>query len=452
MTTDTSVDQLRQALAMRDRQIDAVHRISSALFSQTDLSALLRESLHVFLDTVGADAGSIWLFDREKRKIICRHHYRGNDAILGREIDPDDRTANVAIVLRTGMPLISEFGLDPTGYEPKNLLTVPLKNLGGEPIGVMQALNKRVGKFTMDDQDLMEIVSSLAATSIVNTGLAEEAKLAAVARAVGDLGHDIKNALTPVESMVDTTIAAFIEPMYESLDHTLAEWETKEPELAVQVRAATQSLRDWYPEVDVAVKDGCGDIREMVSEIADYIKGAQATHIVPNSIKCVIDERLRRLKVVAGNRRVTLHVDEVEDVPPFPFDRRLMGRAVYNLVNNALGAIDAAVKEKTLTLRMEGFNVWVSAYAVPEGVFPDGAFCKIKVRDDGPGIPDRVLKSLFTQQAISTTPGGTGIGTRFVRSVADAHGGQVGVESELGHGARFWIKIPLTQGAESQQV
>ncbi len=54
--------------------------------------------------------------------------------------------------------------------------------------------------------------------------------------------------------------------------------------------------------------------------------------------------------------------------------------------------------------------------------------------------------SLFTDQTISTTPGGTGIGTRFVKSVADAHGGQVGVESEIGHGSRFWMKLPLERG------
>ncbi len=90
--------------------------------------------------------------------------------------------------------------------------------MGGKPLGVMQALNKTEGHFDEEDQELLEIVSSLAATSIVNARLAEEAQLAAVARAVGDLSHDIKNALTPVESMIDTTVEAFFEPMYQALD------------------------------------------------------------------------------------------------------------------------------------------------------------------------------------------------------------------------------------------
>jgi signal transduction histidine kinase len=452
--TDDRVQTLTQALAMRDRQIEAVHHISAALFSKTDLDALLHEVLRVSLETLDADAGSIWLYDSDRRKLVCRNAYRGAEAdLVGTELDPDKSAGNAVTVLRTGKPLITKNarkelydpGIDQkTGFRTEMLLTVPLKNLGGDTIiGVMQALNKREGQFGDDDLELMEIVGSLAATSIVNVRLAEEAQLAAVARAVGDLGHDIKNALTPIETMVDTTVVTFIEPMYADLDRILAEGQPTRPALAGQTIAATQALRDWYPEMETSVKDGCADIRELVGEIADYVKGAQSTNIEVSPIEDVVREKLRRLEVVARNRRVTLHVEGMEGVPPFPLDRRLVGRALYNLVNNALGAIDDAVRKKTLPLRPGGFHIWVRVTAVEEGVFPEGDYCRIEVEDDGPGISDRVKGLLFTPQAISTTPGGTGIGTRFVKSVADAHGGQVGVESEPGQGARFWIKLPL---------
>ena len=316
-------------------------------------------------------------------------------------------------------------------------MTVPLMGAGDEPIGVLQALNKRRAHFDKDDVELLEIVGPLAATSIVNARLAQEAQLAAVAGAMGDLSHDIKNAMTPIETMVDTTIDAFIEPMYADIDTLISSKATD----AQGVIDATTPLRDWYPEVRISVKDGCDDIREMVSEIADYIKGAQSTHIEIGDAKTVIEERLRRLRVVAQNRRVTIHLEAQPDLPEFRFDRRLLGRAVFNLVNNALGAVNDAVKKKVIELRPEGFNIWTRLSAVTGGVFPDGDYCLIEVRDDGPGIPPRVKDSLFTPKAISTTPGGTGIGTRFVKSVADAHGGEVGVDSEPGCGAKFWLKL-----------
>ena len=445
---------IKQRLEMRERQIEAVHRISAALYLKNDLDSLLRETLHVALETVEADAGSILLFEREKRKLVF-HYVVGAKAaeLMGGEIDPDDEHANAAAAFRSGQTVLTH---DPragtynpridreTGFKTKSLVTVPLKSLGGEPIGVMQALNKRHDHFGEEDKELLEIVGSLAATSIVNARLAEEAQLAAVARAVGDLGHDIKNAMTPIETMVDTTIESFIEPMYAEID-ALAQ---SPPTDAQDVANATLSLRDWYPEMRVAVKDGCADIREMVSEIADYIKGAQSTYMEIGDAKTVIEERLRRLRVVAQNRRVTIYLEAGPDLPAFLFDRRLLGRAVFNLVNNALNAVNDAVKKKVMELRPGGFNVWVKVSAVVEGIFPVGNYCLIEILDDGPGIPARVKESLFTPKAISTTPGGTGIGTRFVKSVADAHGGEVGVESEPGCGARFWLKLPLNQEKE----
>lgn len=448
VTQQESLHSLQARLEMRERQLLAVHRISAALFSKTDLDSLLRETLRASLEIVDADAGSILLYDEEKNRLIFRYVI-GKTELIGEAVDPEDQTANAATVFRTGVSLLTDTSRDgynprfdvDTGYRTQSMLTVPLKNLGGEPIGVMQALNKRPGPFDTDDQELLEIVSSLAATSIVNARLAEEAQLAAVARAVGDLSHDIKNALTPVETAVDTMVQLFMEPTYQELDRLKAAWSPVHPEMAQALCDATRLLREEYPYTLESVKDGCTDIFEMVSEIADYIKGVQSTRKEVANLQEVVEEKLRRLRVVARDRRVTISLEGLESVPPFPFDRRLLGRALFNLVNNALGAINAAVTRKTLELRQ--FLIQVRASAVPEGAFPEGHYCLIEVQDDGPGVPQRIKDSLFTQQAISTTPGGTGIGTRFVKSVADAHGGLVGVESEEGHGACFWIKLPL---------
>ena len=449
--TEEQIAELQQRLEMRERQMEAVHRISAALFSKNSLDDLLRETLHAALETVDAEAGSILLYEADKRKLVFQYVV-GNADLIGRELDPDDPKAKASAVFRSGKSLLtldtrkdtynSTFD-DVTGFHTESILTAPLTTMGGDAIGVMQALNKRHGVFDGDDRDLIEIVCSLAATSIVNARLAEEAQLAAVARAVGDLSHDIKNALTPIETTLDTTVLAFIEPMYADLDALAAHPPADVAETLARIETAVLPLRDWYPDMKVAVMDGSADIREMVSEIADYLKGTQSTHSVVGEIRPIIEERLRRLRVVAKDRRVTVHLDEMNPIPAFQFDSRLVGRAVFNLVNNALNALQDAVKKKVLELRPGGFHVWIRLSSVAEGTFPDGSYCLIEVQDDGPGIPPVVKESLFTPKAISTTPGGTGIGTRFVRSVADAHGGAVGVTSELGHGACFWLKLPL---------
>ena len=231
-----------------------------------------------------ADAGSIYLFDNEKRKLVF-HYVTGEKAaeLTGSEIDPDHPQAISAAVFRSRETILtpdprpetydSEFD-KLTGFQTKSLITVPLKSSGGEPIGVLQALNKRGDHFNSADQELLEIVSSLAATSIVNARLAEEAQLAAVARAVGELAHDIKNALTPIETAMET-LALIINTMFADIDKLMA---SDAPD-AQAVRDATLFLRELFPEMRAAASDGSADIKEMVSEIADYIKGAQVTRM-----------------------------------------------------------------------------------------------------------------------------------------------------------------------------
>ena len=65
--------------------------------------------------------------------------------------------------------------------------------------------------------------------------------------------------------------------------------------------------------------------------------------------------------------------------------------------------------------------------------------------DTGSGIPDNVREKLFTDDAISTKPGGTGLGTRIIGNVVRAHGGVIDVESEVGEGTTMTIKLPLTR-------
>jgi two-component system phosphate regulon sensor histidine kinase PhoR len=75
------------------------------------------------------------------------------------------------------------------------------------------------------------------------------------------------------------------------------------------------------------------------------------------------------------------------------------------------------------------------------------------VRDFGPGIPSEHLARLFERfyrvdKARSREAGGTGLGLAIVKHIVLNHGGQIGVSSDLGHGATFWFRLPLAQVAD----
>ena len=97
---------------------------------------------------------------------------------------------------RRHFPYIDEL----TGYQTRDMIVAPLKRWEGEPIGVLETLNKREGRLGENDSAILSIISALTATMIEQAHLFEEAKLAEVVRLLGDIGHDLKNVLQPVLS------------------------------------------------------------------------------------------------------------------------------------------------------------------------------------------------------------------------------------------------------------
>ena len=67
--------------------------------------------------------------------------------------------------------------------------------------------------------------------------------------------------------------------------------------------------------------------------------------------------------------------------------------------------------------------------------------------DEGPGLSSEEAAKVFerfyrSDPSRARSQGGTGLGLSIVAAVAEAHGGRALVESEPGHGARFWVELP----------
>jgi signal transduction histidine kinase len=74
---------------------------------------------------------------------------------------------------------------------------------------------------------------------------------------------------------------------------------------------------------------------------------------------------------------------------------------------------------------------------------PDNVSIVVSVVDTGPGMSEEVRQSLFTERVVSHKPGGTGLGTKIVKDVVDSHGGEISVDSQMGVGTTFNIRLPI---------
>jgi signal transduction histidine kinase len=68
---------------------------------------------------------------------------------------------------------------------------------------------------------------------------------------------------------------------------------------------------------------------------------------------------------------------------------------------------------------------------------------RFEVADQGPGIPHEQREVIFEKFAQgAAAPGGAGLGLSIAKEIVSAHGGQIGVDTEVGRGSTFWFTVP----------
>ncbi len=145
----------------------------------------------------------------------------------------------------------------------------------------------------------------------------------------------------------------------------------------------------------------------------------------------VAERVVNLLQSHAKNKQVVVALQVAGDVPEATVDARQIYNAMYNLIYNAIDACDP------------GDSVALRLASIPAAEPDRPGQIVIECADTGSGIPDDVREKLFTEEAVSTKPMGTGLGTRIVANVVEVHHGTIEVESEIGVGTTIRLYIPV---------
>ncbi len=242
--------------------------------------------------------------------------------------------------------------------------------------------------------------------------LEQETQLAEVARMVGDIGHDVKNLLMPI-----LTGGELLQDELEELFAKLP------PQDAQQARTSQERCTDLVETVRKCAQR----IQAQVRDLADCVKGLSTPlRKQPCDIAKLVDTVYLNLRVLANRKRVTLQTDGLASLPLIHADEGRLFKAFYNLVSNALEEFS---QEGTITISGK-----------PD---PDGQHVLLTVADTGPGMSPELCNTVLNQPGVSHKPGGTGLGLKIVKDVVAAHHGEMTVESEIGRGAAFHIRLPI---------
>ena len=166
-------------------------------------------------------------------------------------------------------------------------------------------------------------------------------------------------------------------------------------------------------------------IQDLV-ETARLESGRLRMHLEPTDLAKLVSEIAERVGTLEDRGR--LRVETPTALPTVSIDPNRLERALVNLITNAL-KYSPAVRPVTIQVSREDGDAVVA------------------VTDQGPGIPPEDIPSLgqrFYQARTATrVGGGLGLGLYITRLLAEAHGGRVRIESELGRGSTFSLVLPI---------
>lgn len=246
----------------------------------------------------------------------------------------------------------------------------------------------------------------------------QEAKLAVVAKILGNISHDVKNLLMPVLTgvkLLDTELKELFEKIPDNKSYNLSQNRTMCNDILEMLRDSTKRFQ------------------ERMKEIADVVKGVIAPpQFEPCQVAEVVDGAIKTLGLIVAEKKISLATEGLNNLPPIQGDKRRLFNAFYNLINNAIEEVPP------------GGSIFVRT----NGVSTAGTI-EISVTDNGRGMPPEVRDSLFSAGAISRKPGGTGLGTQIIKDAVDLHHGQIKVESKEGVGTTFLLSLPVQQPEEN---
>ena len=315
--------------------------------------------------------------------------------------------------ITTLLPIVMMTGLEPD--ERLKSIEVGADDFVTKPINTSE-LFARI-RSLLRIKDLHDVVQTQAIqlgewNKELQAKLEQEAKLAEVTRMLGDIGHDVKNWLMPVLNGAGL--------LQEELDDLFKS-------LPAQGVDQAKTSKNICQEIIDMVRRSAQRIQEQVRDIADCVKGLSTPlKLSPCHLLTVVETVMKTLQIMAAQKGVTLQTKNLESLPLIQADDRRMFKAFYNLIDNAVAEMP------------DGGTITVQGTHNVEAQQID-----ISVTDTGRGMPPDVRDSLFTPHVVSRKTGGTGLGTKIVKDVVDAHHGHISVTSEVGVGTTFHLQLPI---------
>lgn len=253
-------------------------------------------------------------------------------------------------------------------------------------------------------------------------------KLASLGQLVSGVGHEINNPNQFIRGNIK-----IIQQALEGMLPIVDEYQVSHPDLKI-ARLKYDFFRQHIMTLVNDMSNGSERIKRIVESLKGFARKDEGLLIDKVDINNVIEES-SRLVHNQVHKFADISLDLGENIPVFKGNAQKLEQVLINLVINASQAMpDDQRGEIQLRSRREGD--WVD----------------VKVMDNGSGMSEATLKGIF--DPFFTTKrarGGTGLGLSIAFRIMEEHGGQISVNSSLGKGTTFTLRIPLKKEEGGEQ-
>jgi signal transduction histidine kinase len=408
-------EELRDRLARRADELEAVNRCARALSSSLDQEEAFRRFLAEARTAFAFDCLELVVIEGERAEVLARGG-RDEDAIFPKGTGRPLGDSIVADVLAVGEAITrGDMEHDARYPEERELVEIGLRSrvaaplsVGARTLGILSVGREHPSAFSPDEVEMITLLARQVATAVENIRVfeaerhaAEELRRLSALRAdfVSLVSHELR---APMASVIGC--AATLRKR----------WRTLSPEQRESFLAL--------------IEEETARLAELVGDVLDTsrLDAGTFTYAFGN---VDVAELVRETAAAAAisQEEVSVRAEVDGPLPAVRGDRNRLRQLLVNLVTNAVKYTDP------------GDEVEV------RGAAEDGVVA-VSVRDHGPGIAPEDQRLIFEKfgraKPLGNSKPGAGLGLFIARSIAEAHGGSLEVESEPGAGATFTVRLP----------
>lgn len=420
-----------EELKSRARQLYLLNQISRAINSVLDLREVLWLILRNTVKVTNAVSGAILLLENED-DLVVKEAYNMPSGWQNIRIKVGQGLSGHAAFIK--QPYYSNdvksdpyFIGQPEIENIKSELAVPIL-LEKSVIGVIKVDSDEAGRFKNEDAELMVTLANSASVAIANSQLYERVKdlnknleekvqlrteelkvinkkleksIELKSQFIADASHELRTPLTIIKGNLD-----------------IALWDEK---------AKTEELRETLKSIDEEVGHMSGILADLM--VLTHAGAGKLNLKKTNAnLGPLLKTAAQSMEILAKEKNIKIHVADGKKLNVMIDENKFL-KLLLNLISNAI--------------KYGKENGWVKL-----GATKRGKEIEITVADNGIGIPENELQFIFERfyrvDKVRTREkiGGSGLGLAICKSIAEAHGGYIDVQSKLGEGSQFIVHLP----------